>query len=389
MNDLLRVDELAVLRRRTSAKWSSTDADVLPLPVAEMDFALAPPVANALRAMVDASDTGYAYAEPVLGDAVAAFAGRRWGWDVDPAQVSPAADVAVGAVELLRVLCPGRARVVVNPPVYPPFYLWVRDVGADVLEVPLQHRDDGGWRLDLDALEQAFRQRPAAYVLCNPHNPVGRVHDADELAEVARLAAAHGVVVIADEVHAPLVLPGGARHTPFLTVPGGADVGIALVSASKAFNLAGLKCAAVVTAGPDMAAVARRVPDDHRWRVGQPGLLATLAAFRDGDAWLDRLLATLAARRDQLASLLTKRMPAVRWHPPAATYLAWLDCRDLDPREIRSGEEPQRLFLERGRVALEAGAHFGTGGAGWVRLNYATSEQILDEAVTRMAAATG
>lgn len=385
----LPVDELAVLRRRTSAKWTSYDPDVLPLPVAEMDFALAPPVADALRAMVEASDTGYAYAQPVLGDAVAGFAGRRWGWDVDPGQVRPAADVAVGAVELLRLLCARRDRVVVSPPVYPPFYLWLADVGAEVLEVPLRHRDDGQWRLDLDGLEEAFRQRPAAYVLCNPHNPVGRVHDAAELAEVARLAAAHGVVVIADEVHAPLVLPGGPGHTPFLTVPGAADVGIALVSASKAFNLAGLKCAAVVTASPPMRALARRVPDEHRWRLGQPGLLAMLAAFRDGDAWLDRLLATLDARRGQLGRLLAERLPAVRWHPPEATYLAWLDCRGLDRRELRDGEEPQQLFLERGRVAVESGANFGTSGSGWVRLNFATSEPILDEAVSRMASAVG
>ena len=218
-------------------------------------------------------------------------------------------------------------------------------------------------------------------MLCNPHNPVGRVHDRDELTAVARLADRYGVTVIADEIHAPLVLPG-AGFTPFLTVPGGAEVGISLVSASKAFNLAGLKCAAAVTASPAMRAVTDRVPAHVRWRVGQFGLLATLAAFADGGEWLDRLVATLDARRTQLGDLLAERLPQVRWVPPEATYLAWLDCR-----AIGDGDTPWDVFFEKGRVALEPGTHFGTEGSGWARLNFGTGEQILDEAVGRMAAA--
>jgi len=377
----LPVDDLATLRRRRSAKWRSHDPDVLPLPVAETDFALAPVVRDVLREAVERSDTGYAMTEPELGEAVAGFAGRRWGWRVDPGAVTGAADVGVAAVEVLRALCEPGDAVVVSPPVYPPFFHWVDEVRARLVEAPLWQTHDGGWRLDLDALESAFRGRPRAYVLCSPHNPVGRVHDRDELTALARLAAEHEVTVVADEIHAPLVLPG-ARFTPFLTVPGAAEVGLSLVSASKAFNLAGLKCAAIVTGSDSMAAVAARLPPDGRWRVGQFGLLATLAAFTAGDAWLDALVATLDLRRAELGDLLAQRLPQVRWQPPEATYLAWLDCRAHG-----DGGSPRTACLTRGRVGLEAGPAFGAPGSGWVRLNFATSSEILAEGVTRMAAA--
>jgi hypothetical protein len=183
---LLPVDPLDVLRRRRSVKWQTYPADVLPLTVAEMDFALAPPVADVLREAVQRSDAGYAHAVPDLGRAIAGFAARRWNWDLDPAAVTAVTDVGVGVVELLRAATrPGDA-VVISPPVYPPFFDWVPEAGARILEVPLAHGADG-WHLDLAGLEAAFATHPAAYVLCNPHNPVGRVHTADELAALVRL----------------------------------------------------------------------------------------------------------------------------------------------------------------------------------------------------------
>jgi cystathionine beta-lyase len=269
----LPVDTLDVLRKRRSAKWQTYPADVLPLTVAEMDFALAAPVADALREAVERSDTGYAMATPGLGRALAGFAASRWNWDLDPASVTAVIDVGVGVVELLRLLArPGDA-VVISPPIYPPFFDWVAEAGARLVEVPLAY-GDAGWRLDLAALETAFAARPAAYVLCNPHNPVGRVHTAGELAALVRLAQAHGVTIVSDEIHGPLVLPG-ATFTPLLTVPGAAEVAVSVLSASKAWNLAGLKCAAVVTAAPRMAALPGRARDLflERGRVAlEPGL---------------------------------------------------------------------------------------------------------------------
>jgi cystathionine beta-lyase len=380
MSAELPVAPLPELRRRRSAKWRTHPADVLPLTVAEMDFALAPPILDAVRAAVDASDTGYSAAVPQLGQAFAGFADARWDWTVDPEAVTAITDVGVGVVELLRVLVRPGDVVAASPPVYPPFFDWIPEAGARLHEVPLAHTDHG-WCLDLEAIEAAFAVHPAVFLLCNPHNPVGRVHTRDELIALVRLARRYGVTIVSDEIHAPVVLPG-ATFTPILTVPGAAELAVSVVSASKAFNLAGLKCAAVVTGSPAMAGVVSRFPPDARWRTGHLGVLATIAAFREGGPWLDDLLTTLDARRTQLGDLLRDRLPMVDWHPPQATYLAWLNCTKLG-----ADSEPRDLFLERGRIALEPGPRFGAAGAGFVRLNFGTSAEVLDQATAGMAAA--
>jgi cysteine-S-conjugate beta-lyase len=378
----LSVDPLEVLRQRRSAKWQTYPADVLPLTVAEMDFALAAPIAEALREAVERSDAGYAMAVPDLGRALAGFAARRWNWDLDPASVTAVTDVGVGVVELLRVLTrPGDA-VAISPPVYPPFFDWVAEAGTRLLEVPLAC-DAAGWHLDLAALEAAFATHPAAYVLCNPHNPVGRVHSADELAALVRLARIYRVAIVSDEIHGPLVLPG-ATFTPLLTVPGAAEVAVSVLSASKAWNLAGLKCAAVVTAAPRMAAVTDLFPADTRWRIGHFGVISAVAAFTAGEPWLDQLLRTLDHRRLLLGDLLGQRLPMLTWHPPEATFLAWLNCTALGP-----DNQARERFLDHGRVALEPGLHFGAAGSGYARLNFATSPGILDQATARMARSAG
>ncbi len=182
--------------------------------------------------------------------------------------------------------------MVISPPVYPPFFTWVTEVGARRVEVPLQRDEaDGSWRLDLPALERAFRNRPAAYILCNPHNPVGRVHDPDELGALVKLATRYDVTILSDEIHGPLVLPG-ATFSPLLTLPGAADVAITLTSVSKAWNLAGLKCAAIVPGSRRMDPVMQRLPEEMSARTGHFGVIAAVAAWMHGSAWLDRLLAT-------------------------------------------------------------------------------------------------
>ncbi len=374
----LPVDPVDVLRQRRSAKWQAYPADVLPLTVAEMDFPLAAPIAASLREAVGRSDTGYAMAVPELGRAIACFAASRWKWEVDPAAVAAVTDVGVGVVELLRVLTRPGDGVVISPPVYPPFFDWVSEAGGRLLEVPLR-RDPAGWRLDLAALEAAFAAHPAAYVLCNPHNPVGRAHTPGELAALVRLARMYRVTIVSDEIHGPLVLPG-ATFTPLLTVPGAAEIAVSVMSASKAWNLAGLKCAAVVSASPGMAAVVDRFPPDIRWRIGHFGVIASVAAFTAGEPWLDQVLATLDRRRTLLAALLRERLPMLGWHPPEATYLAWLDCSAVGP-----DDQARERFLDHGRVALEPGLRFGAIGSGYARLNFATSSEILDQATRRMA----
>ncbi|MFL6163898.1 MAG: MalY/PatB family protein [Jatrophihabitantaceae bacterium] len=375
--DLLPVPPIDQLRLRRSAKWQRYPADVLPLWVAEMDFELAPAIATTLTEAVRRSDTGYAFDDGALGRALAAFAGQRWGWQFDPASVHVVADIEVGVVELLRVLTrPGEA-VVISPPVYSPFFGWIGEVRGRLVEVPLRRAD--GWRLDLPALERAFADRPAAYLLCNPHNPVGRAHSRQELTELVELAARYQVPIVSDEAHAPLVLPG-ARFTPLLSVAGAAELAVSVQAASKAWNLAGLKAAAVISASARMAEVVRALPNS-RWRVGHFGALASVVAYTEEGAWLDRLLATLVERRALLGELLADRLPALSWRPPQASYLGWLDCDGLGI----DGDASQR-FLQHG-VAVDAGRTFGAIGADHVRLNFATSAEILTEAVDRMASA--
>jgi cystathionine beta-lyase len=375
----LPVDDIQSLRQRRSAKWRMYPPDVLPLAIAEMDFPLATPIRKVLHDAVARSDTGYAVDVPELSNAISRFAIERWDWMVDPGCVVATTDAGVASAELLRLLSRPGDTVVVNPPVYASFFEWVTEAGARLMEVPLTKDPAGCWRLDLDALRDAFRQRPAVYLLCNPHNPVGCLHDFAELSVVVNLAHEYGVRIISDEVHGPLVLNGGT-FIPLLTVPGAGEVAFSVMSASKAWNLAGLKCAAIVSGSPAMERIVRALPSDRRWRVGHFGVLAAVAAFTSGGTWLDSLVATLEMRCRELSDLLTEYLPEIRWQPPQATFLAWLDCQALG-----DGTFPYDLFLGRGRVALGAGPQFGTLGSGYVRLNFGTSAEVLAEGVRRMA----
>jgi cystathionine beta-lyase len=371
---------LAELRERSSEKWREYPADVLPLFVAETDFPLAPAISDALHRAVEAGDTGYIASRTPLPSVYADFAERRFGWHVDPARMRSTADVSMGIVEILRRVTQPGERVVVTPPVYPPFYDLVAEAGAEVERVPL--RDTGSaWELDLDGIRAAFADGATAMLLCNPHNPTGTVHGRDSLAALAEIADEFGVAVISDEIHAPLAQPG-AGFTPFLDSGEAAErVGYAVVSASKAFNLAGLKCALMVTASDATTAVVRGLPIEVEWRTGQFGLLAAVAAFsEESDAWLDGLLRTLDANRVLLEDLLAARLPAARYRIPDAGYLAWIDLSGLG-----WGDNPARRILKDAKVALHYGPAFGAEGAGYVRLNFGTSPEILTEAVERIA----
>ncbi|KPI11532.1 Cystathionine beta-lyase [Actinobacteria bacterium OK074] len=360
-------------------KWRTYAADVLPLWVAEMDVPLAEPVVRAVNDAMALGDTGYP-AGTAYAEALAGFASERWGWAglaVERTAVVP--DVMLGIVEMLKLVSGPGDPVVVNCPVYPPFYQFVGNLGRPVVEAPLGPE----WRIDLAALEDAFArarrvsERPV-YLLCSPHNPTGTVHTAAELAEVARLARAYGVRVVADEIHAPVVAAGTA-FVPYLSVPG-AEHGLSLMSASKGWNLAGLK-AALAVAGPGAADDLARLPEEVGHGPSHVGVIAHTAALRDGGDWLDALLAGLDDNRRLLADLLAKHLPAVSCAPARATYLAWLDCRPLG-----LSDDPAAVFLEHGRVALSSGIPFGTGGTGFARLNLATSPELIGEAVRRMAA---
>lgn len=379
-NPLLALS-LADLRQRQSLKWRLYGDDVLPLWVAEMDVLPPEPVVRAVSEAMVRGDTGYPWA-PDYAEALAGFAQRRWGWAPEPRDARLVANVMTGVSEVLRLVTgPGDA-VVVNCPVYPPFYDFVHDLGRRVVEAPLSA--DG--RLDPETLAAAFVEGTrgggrAAYLLSSPHNPTGAVHTVDELTTAGELAAAHGVRVVVDEIHAPLVY-APTRFTPYLSLPVGASA-FSLMSASKGFNLAGLN-AALAMAGAEAAAELARMPEEAAFGASHLGVLAQAAALRDGDAWLEALLGGLDSNRRLLAELLAEHLPRVGYRVPQATYLAWLDCRALG-----LGTDPAAVFRERGRVALSPGPSFGTGGEGHARLNFATSPEVLAEAVERMASAIG
>lgn len=392
-----QLDPSLLRAQRTSIKWTRYPADVLPLFVAEMDFAIAPEVREALISRVEASDIGYLDGPGPLAPAFADFARDRWRWEVPQDRVHLATDVATGVVESLRVFRPGGGRIAVPTPVYPGFFEMLEEVPFEVVEIPLAPAPEGDAaagdprdpspiapaRLDLEAIARVFAEEPGidAFLLCNPHNPHGTVHTAEELAELARLAAAHDVFVVSDEIHAPLV-HAGERFAPFAPIAAEAGAIAAITtSASKGWNLAGAKCAVIVAADDRANEVLRRLPPETVTRASILGLHAGVAAFRDARGWLDRAVAQVEANAELLAGLVRDRLPGVRCTRPAAGYLAWLDLRGSG-----LGERPNACVLAEARVALNDGAHFGAGGAGHARLNLACAPDTIRAAVDRIAA---
>ncbi|MCB0866337.1 MAG: aminotransferase class I/II-fold pyridoxal phosphate-dependent enzyme [Solirubrobacterales bacterium] len=373
MNHLVPLERL---RERRSAKWTLYEPDVLPAFVAESDFALAAPIRAALAAAVAADDTGYANpAATRLGAELAGFAQRRMGWSIDPDAVITCMDVVAGLTDLLRTITAPGDGAIVTPPVYHPFFSLVPEAGRRLVEVPLL----GGRELDLDGIERELASGSRAVLLCNPHNPTGRVVPREQLERLAAMAAAHDAWILSDEIHAPLTLPG-AEHVPFTTVSDEAAArGIVLVSASKAFNLAGLGCAQIITA-PGPAREAAEGLSFFARHCGHLGAIAAEAAYAAGDQWLDDVIATVDGNRHLLGELLAERLPDAGYVEPEAGYLTWIDLGAYD-----LGPDPAAVILERGRLALSPGTQFGRGGEGYVRYNAGTSPELLTEAVERLA----
>jgi cystathionine beta-lyase len=373
--------DVARLRARHTVKWTLYGPDVLAAWVAEMDFDVAPVVRDAILAAVDREDFGYVEGDlSDLTTATAGFMAARFGWLVSPTRIFPVSDVLHGISTALDVLVPEGRGVVVPTPAYSPFFEIVELTGRAPISVPMRY-GEGGAVLDLDAIDDVLARGAAAVLLCNPHNPTGRVFTRHELGALAAVVERHGARVVADEIHAPLVYPG-TEHVPYATASeASAHHAITVTSASKAFNHAGLKCAQVIASNHDDAA---------RWRslrvfeVAGPtpiGIAASVAAYRDGGSWLDELVAYLDGNRHLLADLLSAELPGVVCHRPEATFLAWLDCTAL------GHDDPALFFLERARVAVSDGPQFGPHGEQYVRLNFATSRALLERILRTMGSA--
>ena len=375
---------LELLRQRSSTKWRSYDDDVIPMFVAETDFPLAPAITSALHRAVEIGDTGYTPPRPGIDLDFADFAERQWGWRPDPARIRWTGDVMMGVVEVLRGVTSPGDRVIVTPPVYPPFYDTVEEAGAVVERVPLI--DDGErWHLDLDGIEAALAGGARAVLLCNPHNPTGTVHSRDSLASLARLAKHYGASVVSDEIHAPLT-HAPAVFTPFLDAGDeAAAVGYIVTSASKTYNLAGLKCAVIVTGSEETAAVVRALPWEVEWRAGLFGVIANRAAFSaESDEWLASLLVALDDNRRLLADLLAEHLPLARYRIPEAGFLAWVDVSPYG-----WGGNPAPFIRREAQVALHHGPLFGVEGIGHVRVNVGCAPEVLREAIERIGKLVG
>ncbi|WP_066515085.1 MalY/PatB family protein [Curtobacterium ammoniigenes] len=375
-------DPVSALRGvRTSIKWTRYAPDVLPLFVAEMDFGVAPQIQEALIERVRMSDLGYLDGPGPLAPAFAGFAADRWSWIVPEDRIHLATDVSVGIVETLRIALPEGGRVAITPPVYPPFFELIDEARCEVAEVPLAEQW-GTYSLDLDGLERAFAGGVSVFLLCNPHNPVGLVHDRETLERLAAIAARYDVLVISDEIHAPLTHPG-VVFTPFARVaePAGAR-SVCVTSASKGWNLAGVKCSVIVAGDARTAALLDSLNEEVACRTSILGLHANLAAYRSSREWLDDAIDRIVANDRLLARLLAEHLPGVIYHRPRAGYLAWLDFRG-----IGLGDDPAVPIREHAYVALNSGLTFGREGRGFARLNLACSPETLREAVFRIASA--
>ncbi len=357
---------LSELRRRGTIKWRRWEPDVLPLFVAEMDVHLAPPIRAALERALADGDTGYPEL-PAYQEAFADYAEWQWGWRIDVPDQKLATDVVTGMREAVLAFAEPGDAVVINSPIYPPFRHVVTTTGRRLVDVPLV--DD---RLDLAGLEAAFvEQRPKVFLLCSPHNPNGTIHTVDELAAVARLAERFGVVVVSDEIHAPLA---GAEHTPYLAVPGAGNA-LIVTSASKSWNLAALKAALIIGDRSLLKRLNPMTPDGASYF----GVLAHSAALNDARGWVGEAAAEIAANKRFFAEELAIRVPELSYTQSEGTYLAWLDCSPLGL------ESPGKHFHDEGRVRFNLGREFSPQTDQFVRVNLATSREIIAEAVERMS----
>ena len=378
MADEVQALSLDQLRKRKSVKWRQFPNDVLPLPVAEMDFASAPAIKAALLDMVERSDTGYLGPFPELFDAFAKFSNQRWGWQPDVKQMRIATDVGVGIVELMRVLIKPGDKVMLNSPVYENIWRWINEVDATTVDTPLTEIDLN-YTLDLDAIEREYKNGVKIHILCHPHNPVGVIFDKQQLASLAELAKRYQVVVLSDEIHAPLSYDAKS-FTPFLAVSEVAkEVGIIITSASKSFNLAGLKCAVIITQSTALAERINKMPPAVTWRASLFGAVASTAAYTQSSDWLDGLLITLDKNRKLVDDLIQSMLPGIRYRIPDFGYLAWLDMTSLG-----LGEDPAARILEKGKVALNGGILYGPKHKNFVRLNFGTSTELITEGFNRI-----
>ncbi len=370
--------ELSRLRSLTGIKWSRDPGDhLLAAWVADMDLAPAPVAVEAVQALVDRRDFGYnRHASAQLPAAFSDWQHENHGWKPDEEDLLPFSDVLHAIDMALWMHTKPGDGIVLFTPIYPPFIRAVEHGDRRLIDCPL---DPDGWRLNRSTLEACIDHTTTAILMCNPHNPTGRAFDREELTAVAEVAEANDLLVISDEIWGDLTHPG-ATHIPFPTISAAADArSLTISAASKAFNLAGLRSAMAYVGHKDLAAQFEALPSHARGGLSTPGAESALACWTRGGPWLDEIRTHLTAQRDHLAGRLAADLPQVGFQLPEATYLMWLDLN-----QTGLGPDPATVIKEKAGVVLSPGEDFGHRGDGWVRLNVATSRDILDQILDRL-----
>ena len=378
----LDFDRVIDRRSTDSNKWRKFPPDVLPLWVADMDFPSPPAVVHALRQRVEHGFFGYLSERNDLPEVVAERVAKRYGWRVSPEAVVTLPGVIAGFNQALRALTRPGEGLLVQTPVYPPILRSAGNHGLRRDEHALTRGGDGRYGVDLAAFAGAIRGDTRAFLLCNPHNPVGRLYGRDELEGMAAACLRRDLWIVADEIHCDLLFDG-RQHVPIASLaPEIEQRTVTLMAPSKTFNLPGLKCAVGIIPNAALRERFAAAAADLVAKINVLGYTAAVAAYREGDAWLEALLAYLTGNREFLVQQVRTTLPGVTITPPEATYLAWLDCRGS-----AAGRDPYTFFLERAKVALSDGVTFGPGGAGFVRINFGCPRPLLAEGLERMRAA--
>ncbi len=380
-------DQVPERRGSDSVKWERYGANVLPMWVADMDFAAPEPILKALQERVAHGVFGYGTTPPRLAEVICERLWRLYQWPVTPEQLLFLPGLVCGLNVVCRAVGEPGDGVLVQTPVYPPFLSAppAQHRRLQTVELALSRRGDRlYYEPDYDALVAAITQRTRLFILCHPHNPVGRLYNIAELGRLAELCTRHELLICSDEIHCDLLLDG-QPHRPLASLaPEIASRCITLMAPSKTFNLAGLGVSFAIVQNPALrqrfkAAAAGMVPS-----VNILGFTAALAAYRECDAWLTALLSYLTASRDYLVASVRQHLPGMLTTCPEATYLAWLDCR-----QAGIPGNPQQFLLDRAKVAFNDGATFGPGGEGFVRLNFGCSRSLLVEGLERVRRVLG
>lgn len=362
-----------------SIKWKLYDKDVLPFWVADMDFISPEPVIRVLRERVNHGFFGYPIEKTELIHAIINRMDSLYSWKITPQDVLLLPEVVVGFnLACHATALPGEG-MLIQTPVYPPFFSAPNNARLLKQEMELTNLRNGKYEVDFQAFEAAINSQTRLFLLCNPHNPVGRVYKRDELEKMAEICLRHNIVICSDEIHSDLVFKGN-KHIPIATLdPSIAYQTITLISPSKTYNIAGLKCSVCIVQNQELKEKILQSTQGLVGHLNLMGMTAALAAYTEGQEWLDQVLIYLENNRDFLVDYINKNLPGIFITKPEGTYLAWLDCR----KSGISGN-PSEFFLEKARVALNDGEDFGKGGEGFVRFNFACPRDMLVEGLERM-----